>query len=201
MADETGKRGARTEDFLLAEYRYIGDSFWRNEETGEKRVSYYMTLATAVIGALVALTTSDFGSSLALYGIVFFALFSLLAIGVIMLLRMIHRNRVSDDYKRAMDLVRSKFSDEDDRLREYQPFLKPGGRKVGNGGLVDVLSIVNSLVVTAIFAIACWILDTPILLAGAGGMIGFLLALFAQMAYVQYRYNKLGLSPDAEKNV
>jgi hypothetical protein len=188
--EQMEKHGTKTDEFLLAEYRYIGDSFWRNEETGEKRVTYYITLATAVISALVALTTHDLGSPTALYAIAFFALFSLLAFGAIMLLRMIHRNRVSDDYKRAMDAVRQLFRNEDDRLREYKPFLKPMGRKVGTGGLVDVLSLVNSLVVTALFALTCWILQSPLVLVVFGGVIGFLLAWFVQMAYVQYRYNQ-----------
>lgn len=29
----------KSEDFLLVEYRNLADSFWRNEEAGERRVN------------------------------------------------------------------------------------------------------------------------------------------------------------------
>ena len=34
--------------FLLAEYQRLADSFWKNEEVGEKRVNFLITLVTAV---------------------------------------------------------------------------------------------------------------------------------------------------------
>lgn len=42
-------------EFLLTEHKLIQESFWRNEESGEKRVNFFITLVTAVIAALVAL--------------------------------------------------------------------------------------------------------------------------------------------------
>jgi len=41
------------QDFLLAEYQQYSEAFWRNEEAGERRVTFFITLATAVIAALV----------------------------------------------------------------------------------------------------------------------------------------------------
>ena len=42
-------------DLLLADYKYFGESFWKNEEIGETRVRFFITLVTAVLAALAAL--------------------------------------------------------------------------------------------------------------------------------------------------
>jgi len=54
----TGPPTEDTRAFLLAEHEHFGDSFWRNEETGEKRVNFLITLVTAVLAALVALASN-----------------------------------------------------------------------------------------------------------------------------------------------
>jgi len=41
------------EKLLLAEYQHFSESFWKNEEIGEKRVNFFITLSTAIV-ALVA---------------------------------------------------------------------------------------------------------------------------------------------------
>jgi hypothetical protein len=38
----------KDENLLLAEYKRYAESFWKNEEVGEKRVSFFITLVTAV---------------------------------------------------------------------------------------------------------------------------------------------------------
>lgn len=75
-------RKPKTEDFLLVEYRNLADSFWRNEEAGERRVNFFITLVTAVLSALVAWATRGSGSRTdSDYAIVLFALLALLALG------------------------------------------------------------------------------------------------------------------------
>jgi hypothetical protein len=110
-----------SEGFLLEEYRHLSESFWRNEEVGEKRVNFFITLVTAVIAALVTLATKG---KTDVYPIAVFALFALLVVGIVTLNRMIRRNRVTDEYKLAMDMIRSRFRDWDNRLQNYQPFGK-----------------------------------------------------------------------------
>ncbi|MEW5719784.1 MAG: hypothetical protein AB1817_14230, partial [Chloroflexota bacterium] len=76
---EAQARRDKTEEFMLAEYRYFADGFWRNEEAGERRVNFFITLVTAVISALVALATrANYLLSGTEYVIVVFALFALL---------------------------------------------------------------------------------------------------------------------------
>jgi len=138
MGDKEGNvEQHNSEEFLLAEYRRFADSFWRNEEVGEKRVNFFITLVTAVITAMVALATTtkqgilatlvelfiDKQGTLDQYQIAVLVLLALLSFGVVTLLRIIHRNRVTDEYKRGMDTIRDCFRNwEKQRLQDYQPF-------------------------------------------------------------------------------
>lgn len=110
-----------SKEFLLEEYRHFAESFWRNEEVGEKRINFFITLVTAVIAGLVALATK---SEIDVYPIAVFALVVLLFFGIVMLKRMIKRDTVTDEYKLAMDMIRSRFRNWGDRLQDYQPFGK-----------------------------------------------------------------------------
>lgn len=142
--------------FLLAEHQYLGDCFWRNEEIGERRVNFFITLVTAAIAALVALATSKEGNSREddVYFLTVFALLALLSFGIVTLLRMIHRNTVTDGYKRDMDMIRSHFRGWDKkRLENYYPFKSGKARKLGTGGLVEMVALVNSVIVTALCAL------------------------------------------------
>ncbi len=190
MADPTTtKHGSKTEDFLLAEYQNIANSFWQNEETGEKRVEFFITLATAVIGALVALATSQPNlPPEAIYAVIVFALAGLLGFGIVTLRRVIKRNSVTDEYKRAMDTVRAHFRNEDERLRDYQPFAKRGARKTGTGGLADMVMLMNSLVVAALGVMGGLVLKQALLIVGAIALVGFVAAWRAQVWYVERKY-------------
>lgn len=176
-------------DFLLAEYRYLGDCFWRNEEIGERRVNFFITLVTAAIAALVALATSKEGNLRKddVYFITVFALLALLSFGIVTLLRMIHRNTVTDGYKRAMEMIRSHFRNLDERLQDYQPFEKGKPRKLGTGGLVDMVALVNSVILAALCALLAYFHSgLGIVLSG---LVGFIAALIVQFVYVRYRYD------------
>lgn len=197
-------------DFLLAEYGYLGDCFWRNEETGEKRVNFFITLVTAAIAALVALATSKEGNlrEANVYFITVFALLALLSFGIVTLLRMIRRNLVTDEYKRAMDSIRSLFRGwDEERLQNYQPFEKGKPRRLLTGGLVDMVALVNSVIVAALCAlfalsysgwivellglagsIAAWMVQGWII--GLLGLAGFIAAWIVQLGYIKRRYKK-----------
>lgn len=110
-----------SKEFLLEEYGHFAGSFWRNEEVGEKRVNFFITLVTAVIAGLVALATKI---KVDVYPLAVFALIGLLFFGIVTLNRMIKRNQVTDEYKLLMNMIRSRFRDWGDRLQNYQPFGK-----------------------------------------------------------------------------
>ncbi len=190
MTDSTtDKHANKTEEFLLAEYKTFSDSFWRNEETGEKRVEFFITLATAVIGALVALATSQTQlPAEATYAVMVFALAGLLGFGIVTLRRVIKRNSVTDEYKRAMEIVRGHFRNEDERLLDYQPFVKRGPRKTGTGGLADVVALMNRLVVAALGVMGGLLFKQTLPVVGVIGLVGFVVAWRAQVWYVERKY-------------
>jgi hypothetical protein len=179
-------------DFLLAEYRYLADSFWRNEEGGEKRVNFFITLVTAVIAALVALATRQ--GSLTdgqLSGIAVAACLGLLAVGILTFKRLIHRNVVTDEYKRAMDVIRRALGP-----AGYEPF--PAGpsrrRRFGRGGLTDLVAAVNSIIVAAtVGALAALADSVPLIIAAMA--VGFAGALALHIDYLDRRYGGKGLLP------
>lgn len=169
---------SKSEDFLLAEYRNLADSFWRNEEAGERRINFFITLVTAVISALVALATrgsrTDFDSA-----IILFALLALLALGSVTFLRMLRRNQVTDEYKRGMDAIRAFFKAGDERLRDYEPF-KRAGRKIGRGGLAEMVAVLNSIIGGAIGIALGMIVTLPWWGLGLLGLAFFVVALVWQ---------------------
>ena len=178
----------RSEDFLLEEYRTMAESFWRNEEAGERRVNFLITLVTAVIGAIVALINQSDLTRETVYFAALFALLSLLIFGVVTLWRLIRRNRVTDEYKRAMDLVRNFFRGQDERLREYEPFPAKGRRVPGTGGLVDTVSVVNSLVVMAIAILFGLLFRLIPAVIGVIGCAAFLASEFSHYWFVKRQY-------------
>jgi len=93
------------EKLLLADLEHFGEMFRWNEETGERRVSFLITLVTAILAALVALATSDPPPD-AMKEIAAGALISVLVIGIITFLRMLQRDRVSKEYKRLQSDIR-----------------------------------------------------------------------------------------------
>jgi hypothetical protein len=190
---ETDEPKGHSVNFLLAEYRYLGDCFWRNEEIGERRVNFFITLVTAAITALVTLATrkqGDLGED-EVYFIVVFALLALLSFGIVTLLRMIHRNTVTDEYKDAMNMIRGRFRDwDEERLKDYYPFKRGKPRKLGTGGLVDMVALVNSVIVAALCVLLAYFRPgSDIVLSG---LLGFIAALIVQFVYVMCRYGKKG---------
>jgi len=179
-------------DFLLEEYKNLAVSFWKNEETGEKRVNFFITLVTAVIAALIALATNDKGylprETIPL--ITIFSLVGLLLFGIFTLLRMIRRNRVTDEYKKAMGTIRDIFKKFDyQRLKDYDPFKdKRKKRKLGRGGLVETVALINSLIFAAI--VTMFAISLPIYKIGLCALGGFIIALTVQFVFVLISYNK-----------
>lgn len=115
---------SQAKDFMLEQYKALSDSFWRNEELGERRINFLITLVTAVLTAMVALVKVgglDLEDFLLPSILVVIALLSL---GVVTFRRMLRRNRVTDEYKRGMEIIRDWFEREDDSLKGHRPFPK-----------------------------------------------------------------------------
>ena len=183
---EQSKRNA--DEFLLAEYRYLTESLWRNEETGERRVNFFISLVTAVIGALVAFATTK-ESALdpgLIKAITIYAVLALFLLGLVTLQRLVKRNLVTDGYKRSMDTIREHYKQADGRLTSYAPFPPIPSRKPGQGGLAEMVSLINSLLAAALAAIITY--PAPVLVIGVSGLAGLIVSLVAQRLYMQRRY-------------
>ena len=176
-----------TDDFLLAEYKNLADSFWRNEETGERRLNFFITLVTAVIAALVALATkqNDALTPASVKLIAVYALLALLAFGLVTLLRLLKRNRTTDEYKRAMAQIRDQFRDADERLADYQPFEKKQ-RTLFVGGLVEIVAVINSLIVAALVALVSFPSSTVV--SGLSALAGFVVSAIAHGLAIRASY-------------
>ncbi len=164
-------------ELLLADYQYLGDSFWKNEETGETRVKFLITLVTAVMTALVTLVAKYIDVMTAggkgcwfILIVIIFSLVFLFAIGFVTLRRIMKRNQVTDGYKKDMDKIRQRIKDNFDCqnvLSNYKPFSGKTENNEGEsfqirkvGGLTYTVAIINSFVLAALVGViytALWI--------------------------------------------
>jgi hypothetical protein len=139
-------------ELLYADLKYCNDSFWKNEEVGEKRVNFFVSLVTAVLTALVALAklNSDSIDDAVFLLVIIYALFALLVMGVITLARLVKRNEVTDDYKARMDKLRKILKEHgtSPALKDYPDF--PVSYKPKFRGLANIVAAINSLILTAL---------------------------------------------------
>jgi len=172
----------KSTEFLLDELKHFGESLWRNEEVGEKRFNFFLTLVTAVISGLVALHAQE----KPLYPvdvrmqITGGALASLLVLGLMTYLRMLHRNRVTDEYKSTLAYIRGKLAGLNPAVGHYEVPVNNGGcgKKWLRGGLAETVgaleavllcSCLTVLSVPLVFSIAvslalflvCWRIAAP----------------------------------------
>ena len=188
---------------LLAEYEHMGESFLRNEELGESRVKFFITITGAVMAALA--TLGD-GKTL----LIFLALVGLLPFGILTLVRMVHRNIQTDKYLRALASIRRYFVDEEDKhtlehlyFNPYEKDKKPPRQKdsifsLGQGGLVETVGLINSLITAGLLGLVVkWYLglagseatfSVQVILYVVVAVAGFLGAWAVQMRYVKGRY-------------
>jgi len=141
-ADE--KKAERTDRFLLEDYARWGESMYRSEEVGEKRINFFITLAAAVLAGLVSLYTAR-ESVIQVEALPFVTIGSLgglLLLGVVTFLRVLHRNKVTDKCKRQIADIRSHFlAGTGISLSIGESFLEP--RKLRQGGLAVMMMTMN----------------------------------------------------------
>lgn len=112
----------KSTEFLIADLNHFGESLWRNEEIGEKRFEFFLTLVTAVIAGLVVLYTKKNNINIddeSLKTIMNGTISMLLVFGLMTYLRMLQRNRITDDYKHTLKYIRKKLLDLNPSFTEY----------------------------------------------------------------------------------
>jgi len=166
---------------MIADLEHFGQSLWRNEEIGEKRFNFFLTLVTAIIGGLVALhTAKEKPATDSLIAITNGALTGILALGILTYLRMLHRNRVTDQYQRTLKHIRNKLLSFGPPSTAYgvpQP-LSAGGWKWFRGGLAETVGTMNALLLFGILIFNSvgiyWVFATSLLFI----IISWMLAAF-----------------------
>jgi 8-oxo-dGTP pyrophosphatase MutT (NUDIX family) len=146
------------EKLLLAEYQHFSDSAWKNEEIGEKRVEFFITLTTAILAGIVALITSEHAnlSYADVRQIATAALSGTLLFGLVTFRRMLHRNRVTDEYRGIVRYVRKRLQERSASLHEYELPFMGSDKRLLRGGLAETIALMNSMIIAAIAAL--WIL-------------------------------------------
>ena len=149
-------------EYMLAVYNSSSADFRSNEQVGDRRINLYITLATAVIGGLLVLSTKQFTGSL-LFSVVIIcaAIIAILAVGIFTFFRMLQRNIVTDEYVRSMKNVGKFFVLRNPRIKvfltELDPFeekavrsKKIGVFKIITGGLLETVAILNGFVAASL---------------------------------------------------
>ena len=195
------ERDEKFEEFLIAEHQQLSEAFLRNEEDGEKRITFLITLAGG-LGAVIAFL----GGEGATVGdpLIALALAALLLLGHMSYLRVVSRNVVTDSYLDGLNRVRRYFLDHTNtpQAAEYLPFLPPATPKMrrwepgemGKGGRLETVALVNSLLAgtfVAVLPIALAVTNEWLFTGTAGLIVGIVtwrkLILSANRRYMRGR--------------
>ena len=175
-------------ELLLADFRYLSESFWKYEQAGETRTNWFIGITTATVGGLGALAGQQYGpKGEALRFVAMGCLVLLLAFGLVTLARLVTRNRNTDKCKRGLDAIRQVVKDRfdpDGLLLGYYPVDPPGARGVARrfGGLSHTVAAVNGVVVAA--AIAAYHFDNHPAQIVPWAAVAAIAAFALQVAYI-----------------
>lgn len=165
MSPECEKDKNLPYEIVAEDFKSFNDSFWKNESSGETRVQFFIGLVTAVISGLVALATTietkiegkvvttTWINEEKVFFIAIFALLSLFIIGWITFLRMVRRNCVTEEYKAALDYIRSHFATA--KFECYEPFRKISEKKPTTGGLSAFVAVINGNIIALLVFLLC----------------------------------------------
>jgi putative (di)nucleoside polyphosphate hydrolase len=164
-------------DLLVADLEHFGEALLRNEEIGEKRFEFFVTLATAVIGGLVAFATNSSPFATAyLTQVLRWSLVGLLLFGLLTYLRMLQRNRVTDEYKRTLNYIRTVYKSAagEALLPTYSVPRTIHSRATEwlRAGYGETLAVLNGLLTIGL--LLAW-QRTPLIAAGLGLALGAVL--------------------------
>lgn len=141
------------EKLLLAEYEHFSTSFWKNEEVGEKRVNFFITLTTAIIAGIVTLVTRNHSADFDFLPIASVALSGIFLFGLVTFFRILQRNRITDEYKEIIDYLREELRRRSSSLSEYELPFRSKGAMLFRGGLAETVAVVNSFIISVIVAL------------------------------------------------
>lgn len=186
-------------EILLKEYDDLTESIWKNEQTGETRVNWFIGIVTIGVGGVLKLVGGEHPPhGWKLYVVATACLLGLLGFGLVTLLRVHSRNQRTDRMVAEVDLIRKmfRFHYDDSGVLSASPAFTRGLARVRKrkfGGLADLVLTINTLLAGALgFAVgfALWRTGTedqrPIVGAGAA-LVCVLVTFCAQYYLVHFR--------------
>ncbi|MFN2458267.1 MAG: hypothetical protein ABR502_08720 [Chitinophagaceae bacterium] len=155
-------------EFLMEEYKELNNSLHINEERGEKRLEFFITISSLVLGAL-GLFIMQFSSipgkfQPLTYLLIILLLTGLVCIGFIVQRRLIKRNNITDGFKDDITRIRKIIQNLDSNHTiipiDYTSFVDP---KNVNGttdkrkltSLTHIAAVINFILAAAAAAFAC----------------------------------------------
>jgi hypothetical protein len=157
----------KAEDYLIAEFNYLTNSISESEEIGNTRINYFITLTTAILGAIGLSNLLSNKIDITNQSIFFLVgLIILFFYGQVTFQRIVQRNLQTDDLKIKCNEIRRYFS------RNYNPILPaipfkskdetevelpqkvrdarfdkwPNPLTFGSGGLAQTIALINSFI-------------------------------------------------------
>lgn len=196
---------ATAKDLLIADLEHFGESRWRNEEVGEKRFEFFVTLVTAVAAGLVVLASAE-GKVLqalntTLPKLAGQASLALLVFGLLTYLRMLHRDWVTTEFNDTTDHIRSLYMQlYRDSCPELEGYVVPLGRHKNyknknrriprplRGGYAQTIAVIDGML---LFPVLAWWAGMPTGWAlFCGGCLAALLSFFARGGNKEGQQNK-----------
>jgi hypothetical protein len=131
---------------LLADLEHFGESLWRNDEIGERRFNFFLTLTTSVIAGLAALYAKEGVIDKAtLPYVTRAALAGLFMFGLMTYLRLLQKNRVTDEHHETLRYIRDRLAKLDPAAGEYKvPQRLPHTVKWLRGGLAQTAALMTA---------------------------------------------------------
>jgi hypothetical protein len=151
-------------EFLLAEYEHVAEALLRNEEDGERRATFFVSVTGGLLALLGVLTKPDSGPMTvatleASAGLVTTGLAVALVLGATSVARLAKRNVATDRYKLALRTLRRQFVTRDraDELRNalfglYDPCPTRPVRAIPltGAGWLDTLALLDALLAAGV---------------------------------------------------
>lgn len=183
--DEPRNDESLRRDLLLADLRSWNESFWKNEDAGERRIRFYITLVTAVLAGLGTLYEVGLREGPGFEEIPI-GLGALLLFGLVTFFRMVRRNQVTDEYKEWGDEIRRHVLGEPLFEGIYGiERRRPRSRSLWNGGLTSMMLVMNGAVAGVLAGVL--LSSAGLATAWAGGAIVLVLACWAQRVFERWR--------------
>jgi hypothetical protein len=169
---------------LLGDLENWNASFWKNENAGESRIKFFITLVTTVTAGLEAL--HQYGRPVP--GLAPVALVGLLLFGFVTFTRMVRRNQVTDEYKEwgaeiRRQLLGDTLFESIYGLERQQPSL----RGLWNGGLATMMLFMNAMLAAALIGVLAT--HAEVAAPWLFGAIAFACAVWAQRMFMIARHD------------